>query len=60
LPSLSRHRPSPQSGDFDLNPDARIGQSCGNQEPTQLKRLAKLIDDSANGRRIDPMKPTNA
>ncbi|OLC49600.1 MAG: bacteriocin-protection protein [Acidobacteria bacterium 13_1_40CM_65_14] len=30
------------------------------QEPTRLKRLARLIDDSANGRRIDLMKPTNA
>jgi uncharacterized protein YdeI (YjbR/CyaY-like superfamily) len=30
------------------------------QEPTHLKRLARLIDDSANGRRIDPMKPTSA
>jgi uncharacterized protein YdeI (YjbR/CyaY-like superfamily) len=30
------------------------------QEPTRLKRLARLIDDSANGRRIDPMKPTSA
>ena len=30
------------------------------QEETRLKRLAKLIDDSANGRRIDSMKPTKA
>jgi len=30
------------------------------QEPTRLKRLARLIDDSANGRRINPMKPTSA
>lgn len=30
------------------------------QEPTRLKRLVRLIDDSANGRRIDPMKPTSA
>jgi len=28
------------------------------KEETQLRRLAKLIDDSAKQRRIDPMKPT--
>jgi len=27
------------------------------RDETRLKRLAKLIDDSANQRRIDPMKP---
>jgi len=30
------------------------------QELTRLKRLARLIDDSTNGRRINPMKPTSA